>query len=293
MIHILLTILKVIGIVLAVVLGLILAILLALLFVPVRYRVVADELKFPKEDKEPLIFAKFTWLLHLVTARADYTEEGVQFNIRLLGINIKRKEKKVYNTTTYPKSDPRYKAPEQTIQPDQTPLADKTEKSENSTNFQASVSGVKEKKSVSQKLSEVINKFKFKINHICDKITNVKIKTSDYIEFFSREKYKNTIKEIKSMLIKLILYILPTKCKGYLKFGFESPETTGKALAAMCMFYGLYGDKIELYPDFENKILEGAIRCKGRIRLYRIVVVLIKLWRNKELKEMIEFVKKH
>ena len=60
MIHILLMILKVIGVILLVILGLILAAVLLILFVPVRYRV---DVSFEgKPDGE----AAVSWLLHLV-----------------------------------------------------------------------------------------------------------------------------------------------------------------------------------------------------------------------------------
>ena len=33
------------------------------------------------------------------------------------------------------------------------------------------------------------------------------------------------------------------------------------------LLYGKYEGKLILEPDFEHELLEGEIRCKGRIRL--------------------------
>ena len=70
MIHILLMILKVIGIILLVILALLLTAVLLILFVPVRYR--ADVLFEGKLDGE----AAVSWLLHLVRIRVSYHEHA-------------------------------------------------------------------------------------------------------------------------------------------------------------------------------------------------------------------------
>ena len=70
MIHILLMILKVIGIILLVILALLLTAVLLILFVPVRYR--ADVLFEGKPDGE----AAVSWLLHLVRIRVSYHEHA-------------------------------------------------------------------------------------------------------------------------------------------------------------------------------------------------------------------------
>lgn len=65
MLHILLLILKVIGITLAVIIGVLLSAICLILFVPVRYRIEADG-KLGRE--EPLhVKIKVTWLLHIVS----------------------------------------------------------------------------------------------------------------------------------------------------------------------------------------------------------------------------------
>ena len=70
MIHILLMILKIIGVILLVILGLLLTAVLLILFVPVRYR--ADISFDGKPDGE----AAVSWLLHLVRIRVSYHEHA-------------------------------------------------------------------------------------------------------------------------------------------------------------------------------------------------------------------------
>lgn len=83
---VLLLILKIIGIILLILLGLILLILAVVLFVPVRYQVSGSI------GEKTTVRIAVTWLLHAVSWRAAYEEEGFSSQLRIFG--IARKEKK-------------------------------------------------------------------------------------------------------------------------------------------------------------------------------------------------------
>lgn len=98
MVHIILLILKIIGIVIAVVLGLLLLCICAVLFVPVRYRARAsyDE-SFEGEGR-------VSWLLHLVSIRAAYKsgEDGPYIVLKIFGrrfFDSRENEKKSSDNT--------------------------------------------------------------------------------------------------------------------------------------------------------------------------------------------------
>lgn len=81
MMHIVLLILKIIGIILLVVLGILLFLVLALLFVPLRYKVRGE---WSEEAKAQ---ARVHWLLHILSFRADYDrEKGLLMKLRIFGI---------------------------------------------------------------------------------------------------------------------------------------------------------------------------------------------------------------
>lgn len=71
---VILTILKIIGIILLVVLGLMLFLLLLVLFVPIRYRI--DASKDAEGEQHIHALIKVTWLLHLLNIRFLYPEEA-------------------------------------------------------------------------------------------------------------------------------------------------------------------------------------------------------------------------
>lgn len=113
MVSVLLTILKILGIVLLCVLGMALLLICLVLFVPVRYRVrlrreqpgTEQELsdkpppgQKPKgrEQQKPAPFeaaVKVTWLLHLISASFSWPENAF-LRVRLLGITILRTDRK-------------------------------------------------------------------------------------------------------------------------------------------------------------------------------------------------------
>lgn len=87
MVHVLLVILKIIGILLLAILGLALLLVFAVLLVPVRYRVNASY------REELRGYARVSWLLRLLTYRAEYGERGLVQKIRVCGICVWRSDK--------------------------------------------------------------------------------------------------------------------------------------------------------------------------------------------------------
>ena len=84
MLHILLTILKVIGIILLVILALIIALILIVLFVPFRYRVHAK-----KEGGPPEAEGRITWLLKLLRVEVKYRDKSGRADIKVLRFTLK------------------------------------------------------------------------------------------------------------------------------------------------------------------------------------------------------------
>ncbi|MBS6954816.1 MAG: hypothetical protein KH230_16470 [Enterocloster asparagiformis] len=87
MVHILLMILKIIGILLLIILAVALALILAVLFVPLRYRLKASYHGTPQG------FARVSWLLRIVTYRAEYGEQGFVQRLKICGICLWRSDK--------------------------------------------------------------------------------------------------------------------------------------------------------------------------------------------------------
>lgn len=84
----------------------------------------------------------------------------------------------------------------------------------------------------------------------------------------------------------LLRHLLPKRIRGYLNFGFEDPAVTGKALGGLAMLLGLT-DQLKIIPDFQEKKLEADITAKGRIILLTLVIHVLKLVLNKDVRALI------
>ena len=84
MIHIVLTILKIIGIVILVLLGILVSLLLIVLFVPLRYRITV------KKEEEPLSAdISVSWFLRMVRLHCRYCEKKAEATVRILRFTLK------------------------------------------------------------------------------------------------------------------------------------------------------------------------------------------------------------
>ena len=128
-------------------------------------------------------------------------------------------------------------------------------------------------------------------SRVC-KIKNVNDVKNSFIAYLKKDESKKAIKEIKNIIFKVLLHILPQKFKAKVRFGFEDPSTTGNILGILSIFYGVYGNKLELEPDFDNQVFEGEYKLKGRIRVVTLLRALWKLYRNKWIRDFISFSKK-
>lgn len=144
-------------------------------------------------------------------------------------------------------------------------------------------------------LSEKFKGLLSKIKRIKKKIKNMLINIRTTISklkliwsFLTEEENKTGFKVCLEAVKKLLKHIKPRVLKGYLKFGTNDPCTTGQILGLIAVFYGSYGRNFEIKPDFEEAVLECSVDAKGKLRIFTIGKIVIKLWFSKELKILIE-----
>lgn len=319
MIAVLLTVLKVIGIILAVLLGTLLLVILAVLFVPVRYNFKAAY------NEKFTMNARVSWLLNIFRVLICYDEE-MKTTIKILFFNIggdKNKEKKNKKEKKETKSDniftndnAKENATENTEVAEKEELVLKASEADGTSEINAADEAdiAHEIKDLDEK--EKPDKKKSKIKNVIDKITyiydSIKGRIKKFIKLLkdtynkvngAKEKLTNKIEEIKSMvndtenreLVSLIISqlkrlfkeIKPKKYDINVHFGFEEPDVTGKVLMYIAVFYGLTGLNINIKPEFEEKIFEGDCYLKGRIRVITLLSIALKVYKNKRFKQII------
>lgn len=344
MLHILLLILKIIGITLLVILLILITLLLLILFVPIRYRIKG------RKYEDIMLQGKVTWLLHVISVTATY-QEGILLIIKIFGItvynsikkeerdkkkqerkqkNLKQKEQKQKNQNQKEQKQKNQNQKEQKPngQNDQSDkkkeiakdikaenikeidklhMLDNSETDKEDTNKTDTNKTVTKKdtkteniirrminavKKFFKKIYEFFRNIKYTIKHICDKIKSVKTDISYYIGIWKREETVRAIALIKSQLMHLLKHLKPLKMKLNLHIGTNDPATTGTILAYVSMFYPLYGTNLVFIPDFENVVYEGDIFIKGRIRVFTLMWIAVRLYFNKDIRRVYSLLKK-
>lgn len=314
MLHIILTILKIIGILLLLIIGLLLAITLCVLFLPIRY---CGNSKYNKDERNLQIKVRYLFGIIRFNANWEKNNRNISFKIfakDMLKERSSKKKKAKKTTKGVNKSNAAVKKKDIAAVPKEKDL--NTCSVEDNTLDICSADNIKDnaldenittnKKNniifkikqfidkvlnIKNKLKAFVQNFINKAKHFLEKLRNINNKKNEYIEFLTDERSKTAIKEIKRLSGVTFKHIRPTKVKGHIRFGTGSPDTTGQLLGLISIFTSDYFKKLSLEADFNNEVIDIDIKFKGRIRIINLVIVAIKLYKIDRLKEFISFVK--
>lgn len=306
---VLLLILKIIGIILLILLGLILLILAVVLFVPVRYQVSGSI------GEKTTVRIAVTWLLHAVSWRAAYEEEGFSSQLRIFGIT--RKGKKPDDGE--PGEDDREDGAEE---PEERSAADalltdgeqKTDgiltdgeqgEVERFDERQAKEPDPAEHKELEQanpavrrkrrgglvrRIWERIRAFFAglvrKLRQLRAGIKEALKKIKDVRTFLTDERHREVLPLIFTELKYLLTHFKFRRIRTDLTFSMGDPALTGQVLGGLCVLPFLYRYQVQVYPDFEaeNTYVTGTFDIKGRARGLHIAVSAVRLLGKKEFR---------
>lgn len=293
--HILLTILKILGIIILCILGIIIFVLATLLFAPFRYSFDARK----DEDasiKESVVKGKVTWMWFILRCKYIYEDGQSLLKIRIFGIDIdklkrlrkKKVSKEVKKTSSkYSKKEPlnldSYKKENKPVNKPGT----------GSNSIEQEAVEVKEHNNFARKIKakfigikDKLKSIKTKILGIKDKIKGIISKISYYKEELGKDENKVAIRFTWEKIKEVLNHIKPIKLKGNITFGMDAPDKTGQALGVIAIMYPLYGENFTVKPNFNEGCLYGDFIAKGRIRLFTLLVICIKLIRSNEFKKL-------
>lgn len=145
---------------------------------------------------------------------------------------------------------------------------------------------------IGKKFDRFVLAVKDKIEAVIRKLHRMKDKTEQYKKFVRAGTTKQAFQILKQNVVLLLKHLNPTKIKGQVTYGSGDPASTGKQLGYLSLILPLYYNKIDITPDFSQKILEGDIFIKGRIRVYNILYYCCKVYFNKYVKRSMAYLKK-
>lgn len=309
MLHIILLILKIIGIILLVILGLLLLMLLSVLFVPIGYRLRAS--KKEAEWKSAWVQGDVTWLFHLIKFRAEFVNGTTRIKIYFLGIPLNFLTNK-YKRTPSKESDLE-ESTEQGKEPKTEVKSEVNSEAESEPNIglmskaklevvpelkteekseAKSESGVEAKRaaqseSKSKKKRKEKSTEKKGFSRILELFKNIKNKKDHIFEIIKGDEFKAAFGLCKSEVFRILRHIRPKRWEGSLYFGMSSPDQTGYILGIIALMMPLYRDHLQVIPDFEQPRLEGKILIKGHMQVFTFLVTAFRLYRDQNIKRVI------
>jgi hypothetical protein len=150
-------------------------------------------------------------------------------------------------------------------------------------------------KSVFKKISDIIRKvvhlfatIKTKIKGLLEIVKTLWHKKRLIMSFLKDEINKAGLKILFHRIWEVLKHCAPKKICGFLKFGTGDPCSTGEAFALAAIFYAKYGGSLTIEPDFEDKVLEAEVMVKGRIRIFSLLIIGIRLIRNKNFSKLLK-----
>jgi hypothetical protein len=82
---------------------------------------------------------------------------------------------------------------------------------------------------------------------------------------------------------ELFVLLIPQKIYGHLIYGMSDPAQTGEILGVLAALLPVYGRHLDVTPDFSKEVLEGELYIRGKIRRYKILGLLWKVYKDKDL----------
>lgn len=310
-----LLILKIIGIIILICLGLFIFLLLTVLFIPICY-----EITFKSDEDNISAHVKGHWLFNILGFSGEYTKEKYNLAYRILF----RKHSIIDSDAddeSLPDSDENNEKDDRTIAPDtvnqdgfnQDAVNIKPVNSDNVNHDKADRDSITTDNinqytdNLDTANTKTINDSKIKGINFKSRITKLKKKYHTFKEFlnklrlifdkaktfFSNEENKAGLNHLKKEIIKFIKIVFPGKIEASLDYSTGSPDTTALALGVISVFPIGYKNKWRVIPDFEteNFYIHGYIHAKGRIFVFRLIGISIRILFDKNCQKLYSYIK--
>lgn len=315
---VLLTILKIIGIVLLVILGIMLFLLAVLLFVPVRYSVKGTV------DNNITAEGKISWLCSIFRYDFTFQEQELNGEVRIFGFRPKKKERVseeeleeeavpevkdgveevVSNlvSNTVEEDDSEGKISKSVIESDSDKISPEEAAGRREQNpemgfhtgRQNRKSSQPSKKNIFVRMWGKIKSFMKKIKNFFIGIEKRLISFRDFVtklkEIVTDTKNQYAVRRLWEELLYLLKHFGFRKIHAELTIALADPALTGQVLGVLCMMPFLYQYDFHIFPDFESEsfYIRGSYDVKGRIQLIFLLVTAIRLLADKDIRSFLK-----
>lgn len=145
----------------------------------------------------------------------------------------------------------------------------------------------KKKFNIFAKIEEIKEKIEAKWTAFKEDFLSLNNKKEAVLKFINAEGTADGIFYLLTQSKILIKMILPKKIKGWLRFGTGDVYTEGQYLTYLCFVYPLYAGKFDIIPDWEEEVIEVDASFSGKIRMFAMLLIGLKLLFSKKVKALL------
>ena len=308
---IILTILKWIGIILLVLLGLILLVLAVVLFVPVRYRACGS---FLSDIPDGTVTAR--WLFGTLRAGAEYHRpekagerpEGFSAYVKVLWLtlfeipdktpDVPAEETQISTEQTdsppvtaqaeESSETPVQAADERPSVPDVRPAAGTEDSGQPPDEEDAGAASEEEQPGWFERTAARISGWWKDVSETGRALyQSIKKRTDGAAEIWKMLNDESNRKEmelLKRGIIRILKEFVPKGGSGRIRIGTGDPYSTGQIIQFLAMLYPVYGDTVEVIPEFTESVHDAEGDIRGAVRLFPIVWSVLRVVLNKRLR---------
>lgn len=317
MLHIILTVLKIIGIFLLILLGTILFVVVAVLAAPITYDISGEW------NQQFTLRGKIRWLYHILGISLEFQEGNPAVKISLFGRVLGEEKKKNQPKVSRKKQDSGQKLSSEKQQGSRQKQSsgqkqDAEQKSLSEQNSEQNsrkaevMAEEKPAEPVKQTKSEAVTPEKTKIDpeekeevfSDWDPLLDEELeklekeqKLHRFAAFLEQESVKRLIRKLWKSICKIFGHLRPSVLFLKGRIGMDDPALTGKIMEVAAVLYAFYGEHIQLVSDFEEEVLEAEFTIKGRIVPgYLIIKILgmgLRILLNKECRALYKDIKQN
>lgn len=302
MLGVLLTILKIIGLILLAFLCLVLLLILIILFVPIKYKAVGEY-----KEKKPDILLNVSYFLHIVSVSFTFKDKKPEFYIKIFGFKLKKKKKikkddtnlqtnvEDAQTSNNTENNNKSKDVDDNVSTNAEPVSNSSDVNEttaedNTAKTSSNETSTNDSKDEIDNSTEE-NETETKVS-IKEKISKTKNDIDFYINLIKSDYFKNTFYVIKHRIGKILKSILPKRGRINLWLGFENAGTTGEIVGIYKALYSYIGHVVKLNSYYDRECTDVDFNIKGRIYIFIIAFHGLCILLNRNVLKILKMLKK-
>ena len=287
---IILSILKIIGIVLACIVGLVLLLVLLVLLVPIRYRFSGDGMNADIQAE-----GKASWLFGLLSASIRFAEKKLLYRVSVAGISLKKgdllnPEKSVPEETDL---EPQILKPQKDKKEEKEAAALEVQNKpepEAKTEIEKEKEKEKEKEEEKEDLSDRIEHF---FERLSEKYEGLIKKLEQTEAVLTSKVTGRAVKKVKEQLFHILNHIKPKKIAGNINFGLEDPANTAIIYGTIdILAIAMSEGKLIITPEFYQKGISLDMVMQGRILIGYLLVCALRVFFNKDVRRVVRVVRR-